>query len=69
MIDLGQYGQVFDLRPPNAKLRVDRNRIPETLTSLLSRYQLEDVGVQERPLEEVIAEFFTDVHRENAPAA
>ena len=67
--DLEQYGQVFDLRPPNAKLRVDRNRIPETLTSLLSRYQLEDVGVQERPLEEVIAEFFTDVHRENAPAA
>ena len=58
--DLNQYGQVFDMHPPNAKLRVDRNRIPETLSALLTRYQLEDVGVQERPLEEVIAEFFTD---------
>ena len=67
--DLEQYGQVFDLRPPNAKLRVDRNRIPETLSALLTRYQLEDVGVQERPLEEVIAEFFTDGHPENVPSA
>lgn len=58
--DLANYGQVFDVAPPNAKLRVDRNRIPETLTALLQRYQLDDVGVQERPLEEVIAEFFTD---------
>lgn len=58
--DLATYGQVFDVAPPNAKLRVDRNRIPETLTALLQRYQLDDVGVQERPLEEVIAEFFTD---------
>jgi len=67
--DLNQHGQVFDVHPPNAKLRVDRNRIPETLTALLTRYQLEDVGVQERPLEEVIAEFFTDGKPKSSPAA
>ena len=38
---------------------VDRARIPEVLSSVLSRFNVEDVGVQERPLEEVIAEFFT----------
>ncbi|AMV18646.1 ATP-binding cassette domain-containing protein [Planctomyces sp. SH-PL14] len=69
--DLATYGQVFDVSPPNAKLRVDRNRIPETLSALLQRYQLDDVGVQERPLEEVIAEFFTDGKPKSAvdPAA
>ena len=57
--DLSAYGRVFDIQPPRAKLEVPRAKIAEVLTSLLSRYSLEDVGVQERPLEEVIAEFFT----------
>ena len=57
--DLGSFGRVFDVHPPRAKLEVDRTRIPEILSQLLSRYPIEDVGVQERPLEEVIAEVFT----------
>ncbi len=58
--DLGRYGSVTEVRPPRAKLEVARQRIPEVLTSLLARYNIEDVGVQERPLEEVIAEMFTN---------
>ncbi|MDA0285630.1 MAG: ATP-binding cassette domain-containing protein [Planctomycetota bacterium] len=65
--DLDQYGRVFDTRAPRAKLEVDRNRIPEILTSVLSRYTIEDVSVQERPLEEVIAELFTS-HRAESDA-
>lgn len=61
--DLEQYGRVFDAKAPSAKLEVDRSRIPEILTSVLSRYTIEDVSVQERPLEEVIAELFTS-HRD-----
>jgi ABC-2 type transport system ATP-binding protein len=57
--DLATYGQVFDVQPPRAKIAVPREKIAEVLASLLARYSLEDVGVQERPLEEVIAEFFT----------
>ena len=57
--DLDSFGRVFDVHPPRAKLEVDRTRIPEILSQLLSRYPIEDVGVQERPLEEVIAEVFT----------
>ncbi|REJ71538.1 MAG: ATP-binding cassette domain-containing protein [Planctomycetota bacterium] len=58
--DLGKYGNVFDVHPPRAKLEVPRQKIAEVLTSLLAKYTLEDVGVQERPLEEVIAEVFTN---------
>ncbi len=57
--ELAAYGKVTELKPPRVKLEVPRTRIPELLTALLARYAIEDVGVQERPLEEVIAEFFT----------
>ena len=57
--ELEQFGRVFDVHPPRAKLEVPRNQVPEVLTSLLGRYNIEDVGVQDRPLEEVIAEVFT----------
>ena len=57
--DLDRYGQVFDLAPPRVKLRVARQQVPEVLTAVLSRYSLEDVSVNDRPLEEAIAEMFT----------
>jgi ABC-2 type transport system ATP-binding protein len=56
--DLGRYGVVVETRPPRVRLEVPRQRIPEILTSLLAHYSIEDVGVQERPLEDVIAEMF-----------
>jgi ABC-2 type transport system ATP-binding protein len=40
------------------RLEVPRQNIPKILSSLLANYNIEDVGVQERPLEEVIAELF-----------
>lgn len=69
--DLDRYGTVIETQPPRVKLEVSRHQIPEILTSLLSRYSIEDVGVQERPLEEVIAEVFTndraDANAESSP--
>ncbi len=40
------------------KLEVTRQDIPKVLAALLDRYTIEDVGVQERPLEDAIAELF-----------
>ncbi|HUQ69611.1 MAG TPA: ABC transporter ATP-binding protein [Planctomycetaceae bacterium] len=58
--NLDAFGKVLEIQPPRIKLEVLRTRIPEVLSSLLSQFAVEDVGVQERPLEEVIAEFFTE---------
>jgi ABC-2 type transport system ATP-binding protein len=58
---LDRFGIVFDSHPPRVKLKAQRNQIPEILTALLSQYDIEDVSVQERPLEEVIAEMFIAV--------
>ena len=57
--DLSRFGEVLESQPPRVRLKVPRRRIPEILNALLSNYSIEDVGVQERPLEEVIAELFT----------
>jgi ABC-2 type transport system ATP-binding protein len=56
---LERYGEVVESRPPRAKIKVLRAKVPETLAALLAEYQVEDVGVGDRPLEEVIAEIFT----------
>ena len=56
---LEQYGTVIEVLPPRAKLKVPRNQIPEILSALLANHTIEDVGVQDRPLEEIIAEMFT----------
>jgi ABC-2 type transport system ATP-binding protein len=56
---LDRYGTVIESRPPRVKLEVPRGQVPEVLTALLSGNSIEDVGVHDRPLEEVIAEMFT----------
>lgn len=56
---LSQYGRISEQVGPRVKLEVERTRIPEILAAVLAKFPIEDVGVQERPLEEVIAEFFT----------
>ena len=65
---LEAFGEVFEMQFPRAKLKVPRQQVPETLAGLLAKYPLEDVGVHERPLEEVIAELFTST-RGTASAA
>lgn len=56
--ELDRFGTVFDVKAPRLKLRVPRNEVAQTLSTLLGRYEIEDVSVQDRPLEEVIAEVF-----------
>src|SRR5690606_27834431 len=58
--DLERYGRVFDVHPPRVKIEIPRREIRAVLTSLLNTYNIEDVAVQDRPLEEVIAEMFAE---------
>lgn len=58
--DLERFGRIVEQAPPRVKLEVPRQEIPRVLATLLDRYAIEDVGVQERPLEDVIAEVFLD---------
>ncbi|MBS0209608.1 MAG: ABC transporter ATP-binding protein [Planctomycetes bacterium] len=55
---LERYGQLLESNAPRAKLRVDRRRVTEVLAHLLETQDIEDVSVEDPPLEEVIAEVF-----------
>jgi ABC-2 type transport system ATP-binding protein len=57
--DLARFGTIVECQPPKVRLEVPRQNIPKILSNLLSNYNIEDVGVQERPLEDVIAELFS----------
>jgi ABC-2 type transport system ATP-binding protein len=58
--DLGHYGEVLLIEPPRAKLRIERSKVTEVLSCILSRYAIEDVSVEDPPLEEIIAKVFKD---------
>lgn len=56
--DFSRYGEVIELAEPRVKLRVDREQISRVLSIVLANHTLEDVSVEDPPLEEVIAQVF-----------
>jgi ABC-2 type transport system ATP-binding protein len=56
---LESFGRVIEAKPPSVKIEVNRNDVTQTLTQMLSQFDVDDVSVSERPLEEVIAELFS----------
>ena len=57
--DLARYGDVLEINEPKARLRVDRVSIADVLSSVLANHTVEDVSVEDPPLEEVIADMFS----------
>jgi ABC-2 type transport system ATP-binding protein len=64
--ELSGYGQVMEATSPKVKLKIPRQQVPRVLSEVLSRFPVEDVAVEDPPLEEVIAEVFSQVNRPEA---
>ena len=60
---LARYGEVLEAVPPKVRLRVDRSVVAETLAAILALgdQPVQDVSVEDPPLEEVIAQMFAQV--------
>jgi len=56
---LTRFGEIVSEQAPRIKLRVDRSVVAETLAGILEQHTIQDVSVEDPPLEEVIAEMFT----------
>ena len=56
-----RYGTVVENEPPRVKLRIPRQGVSETVAAILRSHTVEDVSVEDPPLEEVIAEMFSSV--------
>ncbi len=65
--DWQRYGELVDVQAPKVRLKVDRATVPEVLASILANHSVEDVSVEDPPLEEVIAELFTHAAGEPPP--
>jgi ABC-2 type transport system ATP-binding protein len=66
---LAQFGEVLPEQAPKVKLRVDRQVIADSLAAILAQHTVEDVSVEDPPLEEVIAEMFSLASAQAAAAS
>ena len=57
--DLSRYGDVVERKEPEVKLRVERSVITHVLSAVLADHAIEDISVEDPPLEEVIAQVFS----------
>jgi ABC-2 type transport system ATP-binding protein len=64
--DLSRYGDVLELKEPEVKLRVERNVITDVLSAVLAAHSIEDISVEDPPLEEVIAQVFSQAAAHSA---
>lgn len=68
---LEQMPGLISFERPRIRFRVERNQVAGTLARLLASYQVDDVVVEDPPLEEVIASIFSEAGQAGAvpPAA
>ena len=55
---------ILNINEPKAKLRVERNVIADVLSLVLANHTIDDVSVEDPPLEDVIAEVFAQTGAE-----
>ncbi len=63
---LERYAEIQQMDWPKVTLRCPRADVPKMLEHILNNYQVEDIGVEDPPLEDVIASLFEQVS--NGPA-
>ena len=67
--DLSRYGEVLEQMPPKVTLRVDRDKVTRVLADVLSSHAIQDISVEDPPLEEVIANAFEQSNGRDENAA
>jgi len=66
--DVASRGEVLSCEGPRLRLRIDRAAVTGVLGDVLAAYDVEDVSVEDPPLEEVIAEVFASAPNAGGPA-
>jgi ABC-2 type transport system ATP-binding protein len=57
--DLARFGKLIEVASPRARIEVDRAQIAGVLSTVLANYAIQDVSVEDPPLEDVIASLFS----------
>ena len=62
---LERYGQLEKVAMPRVSFRCPRSEVSKALGEILANYQIDDIAVEDPPLEETIAKLFTHVSKES----
>lgn len=62
--DLDAYGEVQEVQRPRATLRIPREHVAQRVAKLLDRYEVDDVLLEDPPIEEVISQVFGEGDQE-----
>lgn len=54
-----QFGTVLEVTPPKVRIQIERQKVAAALAKILDEHTIDDVVVEELPLEQVIAEVFS----------
>jgi len=65
---LERLGEVLSIQLPKVKLKCSRAEVSSVLAQLLQQYTVEDIAVEDPPLEEVIAAMFSRVSSDEKTA-
>ena len=63
-IDISRFGEIIEEQAPRIKIRVAKQTVTDSLAAILQQHPVEDVSVEDPPLEQVIAEMFASVSQE-----
>ncbi len=64
--ELSRFGEVLEQTWPRVRMRVARGDVPRILAEVLRDHPIEDVSVEDVPLEQVIAELFRETSEKAA---
>ncbi len=62
---LSRFGEVVNDEYPKVQLRIPRSQVAETLSAMLDVGVIDDIAVEDPPLEELIADFFSQVSNQS----
>lgn len=65
-LGLDRYGKLEKVAMPRVSFRCPRSEVSKSLGEILSNYQIDDIAVEDPPLEETIAKLFTHVSKDHA---
>ncbi len=65
---LERFAQVESIVLPKVTLRCSRHEVTKMLASILGQYQVDDIAVEDPPLEEVIAKLYQDRDSASSPS-
>ncbi len=58
---LERFGELLEVEAPRARVKIPRQSVAKVLAAILDQCPVEDVSVEDPPLEDVIAQMFSEV--------